>query len=174
MWDQWFSTDWATVGGVVASTVCVYAAIILYVRIAGLRSFSKMTAPDFAMTVAVGSLFATSIASPSPTVLTALLALAMLFLGQFVIARVRLASIASGGLDNDPVLLVHHGELIEDRMRACGVTEADIRSKLREANAGRLDDVHAVVFEATGDVSVLHGGSGVDDWVLSDVRGFDG
>jgi uncharacterized membrane protein YcaP (DUF421 family) len=36
------------------------------------------------------------------------------------------------------------------------VTKADLYSKLREANVIRFSQVKAVVFEATGDISVLH------------------
>lgn len=49
---------------IVAATVVVYGAILYYTRLTGLRSFSKMSASDFAMTVAVGSLFASTAVSP--------------------------------------------------------------------------------------------------------------
>lgn len=44
-----------------------YTMIGLTPRIVGLRSFSKMSAADFAMTVAVGSLFASTISLSAPT-----------------------------------------------------------------------------------------------------------
>ena len=170
IWEKWFATSWTTVAGVMLSSVAVYAAIILYVRVAGLRSFSKMTAPDFAMTVAVGSLFGSAAANPSPSVLTAFVALAMLFAGQKLIARLRVATLPTGWLENTPVMLVRDGEIKRDAMRRCGVTDADLRSKLREANAASLSSVQAVVFEATGDISVLHGGEDLSNWLLEDVR----
>ena len=174
MWDQWIGTDGATAAGVLVSAGCVYALIILYTRLAGLRSFSKMTAPDFAMTVAVGSMFGSAASSPSPTVLTAAVALGSLFASQKLIARVRQADVQTGWLENEPVLLVDRGTMDREAMRRTGVTEADIRSKLREANATGLGGVRAVVFESTGDVSVLHGEGPFDDWLLKDVRGAEG
>ena len=174
MWDQWFATDWMTVGGVMLSAVCVYLLIVIYVRLTGLRSLSKMTAPDFAMTVAVGSLFASSISTASPTVLTAAVALAALFAGQAAFAVLMRSEAASEVLTNCPRLLYYKGEFRRDAMRECLVTEDDLRGKLREANALRLDGVHAVVFESTGDVSVLHGGDGVDEWLLKGIEGADG
>ncbi|OKI17062.1 hypothetical protein A6A08_07310 [Nocardiopsis sp. TSRI0078] len=44
---------------ILVSTVGIFATVLTYTRIAGLRSFSKMSSFDFAMTVAVGSLVAT-------------------------------------------------------------------------------------------------------------------
>jgi len=40
---------------ILVSSCTVYAAILLYTRIVGPRSFSKMSSADFAMTIAVGS-----------------------------------------------------------------------------------------------------------------------
>ena len=37
------------------------------------------------------------------------------------------------------------------------MTRADLLAKLREANVLSFHQVHAVVMETTGDVSVLHG-----------------
>lgn len=47
--------------------------------------------------------------------------------------------------------------MLHDNMRKARVTESDLWSKLREANVLNLNQVRAVVFEATGDISVLHG-----------------
>ena len=172
MWN-WFATDTTTVLGVVFSSICIYAAIIAYVRLIGLRSLSKMTAPDFAMTVAVGSLFGASISSPSPSVFTALVAFGMLFAGQKAISRLRVSDVPAGWIQNEPVLLAVDGELRHDAMQQCGVTEADVRAKLREANAPGLASVQAIVFESTGDVSVMHGGDEIDPWVMEGVVGYE-
>ena len=49
----------------------------------------------------------------------------------------------------------------------------DLRAKLREANVIHMGQVRAVVFETTGDVSVLHGGDGIDGALIGGVRGAD-
>lgn len=171
-WSEWVGTDLATVMGVAASACVTYLLIIVYVRVTGLRSLSKMTATDFAMTVAVGSLFATTIATPSPTLLTAAVAFGMLFLGQVVFAKLQRTP-AGGLISNSPRLLVRDGELLRDAMEDCLVTEDDLRGKLREANAMTLSCVKAVVFESTGDVSVLHGDGEIDAWLMENVDGWD-
>lgn len=171
---SWWTCEPAALVAVAVSFVVVYAAIIALTRVVGLRSFSKMSASDFAMTVAVGSLFASSISSASPPLPVALLALGLLFAGQWVVAYTRRRSETVAKLiDNQPLLLVRDGRVIEENMRRANVSPSDLRAKLREANALSLDRVHAVVFETTGDVSVLHGDRerSVDDFVLADVVG---
>jgi len=142
---------------VLVSTVVVYAAILIYTRIVGLRSFSKMSATDFAMTVAVGSLFGASISSPSPTLALAIVAIGSLYAGQWLVAWLRRKfDFVSKVVDNQPLLLMSGGNFVDENLIRSNVTRADVFGKLREANALNYDEVLAVIFESTGDISVLH------------------
>ncbi len=175
--DKWVLASPESFLWVLLSFLIVYAAIIAFTRAAGLRSFSKMSASDFAMTVAVGSLFGSSIATSSPPLLVALFAFALLFAGQWGVARARRRSAVFRKIvDNQPILLMRGSELLEENMVRSSVTEEDIRAKLREANVLNLDNIAAVVFETTGDISVLHSSNGaqeLDPWLLDDVVGRD-
>lgn len=154
----WTGTNLSNLPYIFLSGIGIYSFIILYTRLTGLRSFSKMSAADFAMTVAVGSMFATVISSPSPTLIDGAIALAFLFLAQFIVAILRRKSkLFCGLVDNQPLLLVQQGQFIEANMRKSNVSKNDVYAKLREANAYNMNKVHAVIFESTGDISVLHG-----------------
>jgi uncharacterized membrane protein YcaP (DUF421 family) len=61
--------------------------------------------------------------------------------------------------------------ILEDNLRKARVTRGDLRSKLREANVTDLSQLKAVVFETTGDISVLHkeDGQSLDLWLMKDV-----
>ena len=146
--------------------------VIALTRLIGLRSFSKMSAYDFAITVAFGSTLAAVVLSPSYSLGDGMLAFAVLFVTQWLVgeARIRWDAVEDAA-DNTPLLLMREGEVLHENLRAARVTEADLMGKLREANALRLADVHAVVFETTGDISVLHGEGPVDDALLAGVRG---
>lgn len=178
MLSEWITSGWKEVPMVLLSSILVYSLILLYTRISGLRSFSKMSAADFAMTVAVGSLFGSSIANSKPTVVLAATALASLFAGQWLLATLRQRSgFVNGVIDNRPVLLMHRGTILDENLKRVNVTRGDLFAKLREANALRYDQVLAVVFEATGDVSVLHSDDPqaiVEADFLSDVIGAEG
>ena len=63
--------------------------------------------------------------------------------------------------------------ILEDNLKRARVTKGDLRAKLREANVTRRSQIRAVVFETTGDISVLHSEEEdpeVEDWLLEDVR----
>jgi uncharacterized membrane protein YcaP (DUF421 family) len=143
--------------------------VITYVRIAGLRSFSKMSSFDFAVTVAYGSLLAGTAVSGS-SLLDGLAAAGMLLGCQFLIALGRSRSGLGALVDNEPLLLMRDGEFIDANLRKSRVTRDDVRGKLRAANVFSRADVRAVVLETTGDVSVLHGPRDIDPDLLTDVR----
>lgn len=172
---EWLGASWSSLGLAAVSTVVIYATVILYTRVTGLRSFAKMSGVEFAGTVAVGSAIATISLSRSVPLALGVVVVATLFLVQWVLWRLRTRSSRwSRVLDNEPLLLARHGELLHDNLRRAGVTVDDVRAKLREANVLRLAEVRAVVLETTGDVSVLHGdpdGPDVEPWLLDDVRG---
>ena len=141
------------------------------VRLLGLRSFSKMTAFDFVMTIATGSRLAgTAQATDWEGFGQVIVGMTGLFLFQCLAALARRRSdIAELVLQNEPVFLMKDGQLIEAALKKMRVKASDVYAKLREANALRLKEVHAVVLETTGEISVLHGGSPPDDEILADV-----
>ena len=116
-----------------------------------------MSAADFAMTVAVGSLFASTISSSTPTLVIGLTALASLFFGQWLLAMLRQHFVWFRKLvDNEPLLLMRGSTILDENLKKANIARDDIYGKLREANALNADQVLAVVFETTGDISVLH------------------
>lgn len=154
---EWLVSGWKDLPLVLFSGAATYLGILFYTRLVGLRSLSKMSAADFAMTVAVGSLFASTIATKSPSLLLGLTALATLYAGQWLLAWSRYRSRwVSHLVDNEPLLLMCRGEILDDNLEQANVTRNDLYGKLREANAFNFDQVLAVVFETTGDISVLH------------------
>lgn len=161
--------DIAARGGILTAAALLW--VLLLVRIVGLRSFSKMTAFDFVMTIASGSLLAGAAqASDWKAFAQAIIALAALFFVQWVIARARKSSSAVEDLvENEPVLIMIDGRFCTKAMTETRVTRSDVIAKLREANAMGFDEVRAVVLETTGDISVLHG-ENLDPAILEGVR----
>lgn len=156
-------------GALLAS--CALLWVVLLVRIMGLRSLSKMTSVDFIMTIAMGSLVGSGSQSETWTAFAqTMAAMAALFGVQFAIAflRRRLAWV-SRVVQNEPLLLMRDGRIIESALADGQVTRGDLLAKLREANVGDPANVRAAVLETTGDLTVLHG-SDLDETILSGVR----
>ncbi len=172
---SWIETTLQASLMVLISTAGIYIALIIFTRIAGLRSFSKMSSFDFAVTVAIGSIIASTILSSDPPLLQAIVALGVLYVVQMTVALLRVNNtMISALVDNKPMMLMNGANIIEKNMKKAGVTANDLRAKLREANVTQLSQVMAVVMESTGDISVLHHSDKnheLDPFLLKDVLG---
>ncbi len=171
--EKWFTTTWESLLAISISTLAIYIAVIVLTRIFGKRSFSKMSSFDFAMTVAVGSVIATTILSKSVSLLDGIFALFLIYLYQLAAALLRKWKPFRRAIDNEPLLLMDGDKILEDNLLKARVTEGDLRSKLREANVLQLSQVRAVVFETTGDIVVLHSSNdehALEPWLLKDVN----
>ena len=164
--DKWFAFDIPSFVAIILTAIGIYIAIIIFTRIAGKRSFSKMSSFDFAMTVALGSMVATTVLSKSVSLWEGVVGIAAIYVLQLFVAILRRFKIVQNAVDNGPLMLMDGQTILHENLKKARVTEADLRSKLREANVIRLKEVRAVIFEATGDISVLH--TDKDDEELED------
>lgn len=171
--EEWFNTSGESAIAISLNAIGIYAAIIIFTRLAGKRSFSKMSSFDFAMTVAIGSIIASTVLSRTVSLTTGILGLAFIYGLQIFVAILRNNKSVSRVVDNSPLMLMDGKEILTKNLLKAKVTEGDLRSKLREANVLNLSQVRAVVFEATGDISVLHSNEEsevLEDWLLKDVK----
>ena len=147
---------------IIVKCFLVFAGAMIITRIAGLRTFAKMSSIDFASTIAVGSIIASTITG-SISVINGILALCIIVFLQISSARLmKNYSWFSKLASNQPLLLMHEGEILQDNLDKSGVSKADLMAKLREANALQLSNVKAVVFETTGDIAVLHSSDDIE------------
>ncbi len=166
------TSSWSQIGLVVLSGTIMLFGIVVYVRIVGLRSFSKMSSFDFAVTVAMGSLLA-AISISGSSLVDGLVAGATLLGVQVVVALARSRLSMGSLIDNQPLMLMVGPEFIDENLKKARVTKNDIRAKLREANVRNYGEVRYVVLESTGDVSVIHGEGVLEPDIVCDVIGQD-
>ena len=120
--------------------------------------FGLMGAPQFSMTSKRAACWSSMVCQAYST--GRAIALAAVFTLQRLVAVARKRANASF-VDNRPAILMIGENMLDDVLTRTRVTADDVRGKLREANVIDLSEVHLVVLEATGDVSVLHGSDGV-------------
>ena len=172
---DWFIASPDALLAVVLSTLGVYVVLVVLVRLVGLRSFSKMTGLDFALTITTGAVLASTLLTKDPPLLQGVVALVALFAVQAAVAWGRRHGLGAV-TDNEPVVLMAGRHMIADNLRKTRLTENDVWAKLREANVLDPGEVRAVVLETTGDISVLHGepsGPALHPCILRGVRDAD-
>lgn len=155
-WQAWFLIEWQQVFGISLSALGFYLGLMLFTRLMGLRSFSKLSSYDFAMTIAIGSILASTVTSDSPSLLQGLLAVGVLFVIQAFISMIRRkVKPIKTLLDNQPVILMAHGEYLGDNLKEANLSPSDVREALRKNGIKSKTEVFAVIMETTGDMSVI-------------------
>ncbi|MGB3143531.1 MAG: YetF domain-containing protein [Maribacter sp.] len=163
---------WKTIGQMCIAAICVYLYIMLITRLTGKRTFAKMTSFDFAVTIAMGSILADAVNKPTSSLFPAFISLALLAGLQVLFSKILVKSnTAQKMLTNTPILLMKDAQILNKNLEKALVSRADLMGKLREANVLQLSQVKAVIFETTGDISVLHSSDmiEIDTEILEDV-----
>ncbi|ERL57035.1 DUF421 domain-containing protein [Psychrobacter aquaticus] len=171
-WETWFSIDWQQVLGISLSALGFYLGLMLFTRLMGLRSFSKLSSHDFAMTVGIGSILASTVLSDRPSLLQGLFAVAVLFLiqGMVSVIRRRVKPLKSL-IDNQAIILMAHGEYFSDNLKEANLTTSDVQEVLRKNGIKSKTEIFAVIMETTGDMSVIKNNDVTPDWTLfNDIR----
>ncbi|MGJ8558842.1 MAG: DUF421 domain-containing protein [Litorimonas sp.] len=173
---DWVTMEFWKLGAIGLSVFLMVLALIGLNRLFGLRSFSKLSGFDFAITVAFGSVLAGTVMAEDPPVAQGASALLCLFILQAILAYARREwTWASSLMNNEPRLVWRDGTFFEDQMKAAQITRSDIIAKMREANAIRIKDVLAVIVETTGDITVLHDTGDnreIDNRLMEGVKGW--
>lgn len=168
----WITITWTDALMIALTGLGIYAALLLLTRLAGLRSFSKMSSFDFAITVAMGSVIASTLLAKTPSLLEGAFGLVVLYGIQYTVSTMRRKTAAvEHFIDNEPLLLMAGTEVLSEHLSAARMSEDDLRSKLRSNGVTHPRQVLAVVFETTGDVSVIKRSDEVDPWLFEEVRG---
>jgi len=168
-WQTWFSINWQQVVGIALSVIGFYFCLILFTRIVGLRSFSKLSSYDLAMTVGIGSILASTVLSKSTSLLQGVFAIGMLFTLQAVLSIIRRKFKPFKALiDNQPIILMANGAYLYDNLKEAKLSENDIKQILRKNGIKSKSEVFAVIMETTADISVIKSSDISPDWSLFD------
>lgn len=151
-----FFDSWTGLARVLIAGTFAYALLVLFLRISGKRTLTKLNAFDLVVTVALGSTLATILLSKSVVLAEGMLALALLIFLQFVITWISVrVSWFKTLLKSEPTLLLHNGQFLEGALRAQRVTHDEVLSVLRSQGVSDTTKVGAVVLETDGSMSVL-------------------
>jgi uncharacterized membrane protein YcaP (DUF421 family) len=167
-----FFSGWDGLLPTVVVGLLAYLALVLFLRVSGKRTLSKMNAFDLVVTVALGSTLATVLLSKDVALAEGAVAFALLIGMQFVVTwsgfRVRWVRRLVTG---EPLMLLYRGEFLSGALRDARVIEDEVRAAVRSAGLDSLDKVHAVVLETDGSFSVVRASDGGGDSSLAGVHG---
>jgi uncharacterized membrane protein YcaP (DUF421 family) len=154
--DRIFFNGWSGLARTLIVGVLAYAALLVFLRLSGKRTLSKMNAFDLVVTVALGSTLATTLLSKDVALAEGALAMALLIGLQFAVAWLSVRSDKLGAVvKSQPALLLHRGEFLPQALRRERVNEPEVQQAIRAEGLTGPGDVEAVVLETDGSFSVI-------------------
>ncbi len=140
--------------------VLAYVVLVVFLRISGKRTLSKMNAFDLIVTVALGSTLATILISKDVSLAQGATAFALLIAMQFAVtwSSVRVRWVRNL-VAAEPSLLLYRGQFLAAALRSARVTEDELRAAVRAAGMPTIEEVEAIVLETDGSFSVVRPGA---------------
>ncbi|RYZ75272.1 MAG: DUF421 domain-containing protein, partial [Proteobacteria bacterium] len=132
-----------------------FLVLFLFIRLTGKRTLANLSAFDFVVIIALGSILAEMMLGTIPLVEgTAALTIVLVF--QFGLAwGARKSKKVEDVVNTKPTLLFIDGEFLHDKMDKEMITRDEIYSGIRTAGIYDLDEIKAIVLELNGHVSIV-------------------
>lgn len=135
----------------------IYAVLLVLFRILGKRSLSEVTTFDFVLLLIIGEATQQALLGDDFSVTNAAVVIAALIgidmgIGFWQQRSEKVDRIVEGL----PLVLVHDGILLRERMRNVEINESELRQAARESQGlERLDQVKYAVLERNGVISII-------------------
>jgi uncharacterized membrane protein YcaP (DUF421 family) len=146
----------SVLGGILVRTTCIYALVLLGVRLTGKREVGQMTPFDLVLLLLLSNAVQNAMTGPDTSLAGgAVAALTLLVLNYAVAewsgANRRFRKLVQGS----PSLLIHNGELVLPHLAKEHVTVDEIQRACREHGISGVTEVALGVLEVDGSISLL-------------------
>lgn len=158
---------------VVLATVGMYIVMVIALRALESGRFAGASGYDLAAVIVLGPIVGRAALGESPRLAGGVIAVGTLLALQTLTTWLRRRGSGVRALAPHPVLLMAGSRVLEERLRAHGVTRAELESRLRVAGVRSLDEVALVVLEPNRELSVLRRGESVHPEILRGVLGVE-
>lgn len=153
------------------TTIGMYVAMIILVRLVGQRMLAGLSSFDLAAMIAFGSIIGRASLSDFPRLGSGLVALVTLVVLQGLAGLLRRHARGHWIIATQPVLLMVGEQVVARHLKRCHVSPIELQAALRSAGIRHPDEVGVAIFESSGSISVLRRGRAIDPQLLSGVTG---
>ena len=152
---DWIFKGWESIGRVLFVGILAYIGLLVFLRLSGKRTLSKMNAFDLVVTVSLGSTLSTIVVSRQTGLADGLTALGLLVALQFSVAwlSVRWPWFRQI-IKSEPTLLFYQGEFLHRALQRERVTENEVLAAMRDSGVAHPGKTTAVVLETDGSFTV--------------------
>ena len=138
-----------------AKVPLLYLTAVFGSRLGERRTLAEMSAFDFVAAVGVGAIVGRVPNANTTSYLSGAVTLIAVLLTHRVVFELRQFSSLARMFDHPPRVLLWDGQTLEPQMQRSGLTRDDLYGVLRQHGVLQLKDVHLVIFEQRGKLSVI-------------------
>ena len=155
-WMDMLFQGWSGLIRTAVVAVLAYGGLVLFLRISGKRTLSKLNAFDLVVTVALGSTLATILLNENVALAEGLVAFAALIGLQYLVTWSSIRwDWVKRGVRSEPTVLVRAGQPITAALRRERVTEDEAVTAVRDAGGHALADAAVVILESDGSLTAI-------------------
>lgn len=140
----------------VVRPVLVYLFLVIGLRLAGKRELAQLNAFDLVVLLTISNTVQNAIIGSDNSVLGGIVGATTLLVFNYVVVRFVFAHPwAERYLEGDADMLMRGGRLLDDRLRAEGITVGEIEAAARRQGFASLGEVDKAILEANGSVTFV-------------------
>ncbi|MSQ32470.1 MAG: DUF421 domain-containing protein [Dehalococcoidia bacterium] len=148
--------DFSSVWNIAFRTLIIYSAVFIGLRITGKRQLGQMTPFDLVLLLLIANSVQNSMLGTDSSVTGGLVAAGVLVACNLALAFVgKRFGFAQKLLKGSPVVLVNHGEFVQEHLLKDGIGESQVMMAIREHGLSNVEDVELAVLETAGTISVV-------------------
>ena len=147
-------------GGAAALQLCARAVIlfglgVIYIRIAGRRTFSQASPLDIVVAIIVGSNLSRIMIGNTPFIGGLAATLVLVIIHRALAMATLRWNLLARWVKFAPIMLVRNGRIDGDAMTRCALSQEDLLEGLRMEQVETPADVHLAIMESGGKISVV-------------------
>lgn len=152
--------NWQTFFRVSLSGIFIYFTLIVIINLFGKRSIANLSMHDYIVTLAMGSIVASTIISKDATLVDGLAGVLILLVLQYLVTLTTSRySKFFKTINAKPAVLFLEGKFIEKNIKDNRITRNEIYSVIRMQGQTTSDNIFAVILESNGNLSVIKSAS---------------
>ncbi|HRH65622.1 MAG TPA: DUF421 domain-containing protein [Bacteroidia bacterium] len=137
-------------------SISIYVFIIVAIRFFGKKELAQLSVIDLVFILLISNSVQNAMVGSDSSILGGVLAASALFLMNYILKRILYRSkTISEFVQGDPVMLVHHGNIIEENMKKEMISLEELESSIREHGVPSIEKVDLAVLETDGNISIL-------------------
>jgi len=141
---------------IIVRAAIVYVAVLIGLRLTGRRAIGQLNAIDVVLILIVANAVQNAMIGPDTSVIGGLIAAATLFVvDSGLIGAFRRNERARRFFVGTPVVLINHGQVVEQNMRKERISPDELAEALHEHGVDNVSQVKSCILEVDGSLSVV-------------------